>query len=120
MKDRYLYAKEKLLIAVEALATGPGDVRSRLKKAYWTFNRLKAEQLPPQMQEDWRWVLEQMTNRGPLLDQKGKVMRDSVENTMCRIKNRTGAKIAKKIFRLYWELNNNHALIRTKGDTECL
>jgi hypothetical protein len=99
------YAHEKLLVALESLATGPGDVRERLLGAYQTFYPLKESHFPQHLRKDFRWVLEQMTKHEPIYDYKGRLDRGSVEQTLRRIKNVTGVKIATKIYRLYHALD---------------
>ena len=64
------------------------------------------------MQRDWKWVTEQLTRYGPVLDYKGRVSKGSVEHTMSRIRNSTAAKIAQMIFHLGWELHTNEKYLR--------
>ena len=40
------------------------------------------EDFPRENGADWRWVMQELTKRGPLLDYKGEPWRGSVENTM--------------------------------------
>ncbi len=104
---RYDYAREKLYIAMRSLASGPGDVRARLLNAFLTFHTLKPADFPTQYQKDWTWIIEQMTKYGPIHDYKGAIWKGSVENTMSKIRNRTGQKIANKIFDIGWDLHTN-------------
>ena len=99
------YAYEKLLAALDSLATGPGDVRERLLVAYQSFHPLKEAHFPQHLRKDFRWVLEQITKYGPVYDYKGRLDRGSVEETLRRIKNGTGVKIASKLLRLYHALD---------------
>ena len=99
------YAFEKLSVAMETLATGPGDVRSRLLDAYSTFHPAGEKDFPEHLRADWRWVYAQLTRYGPILDYKGNVDRGSVENTMNRIQRSTGVKIAKKLVYLHEQLS---------------
>jgi hypothetical protein len=48
-----IYAHEKLLAALESLATGPGDVRARLLAAYETFHPLTQSHFPPNLRKDF-------------------------------------------------------------------
>jgi hypothetical protein len=100
------YAHEKLLAALESLATGPGDVRARLLAAYQTFHPLKQSHFPPNLRKDFEWVLRQLTKHEPIYDYKGRLDRGSVEETLRRIKNVTGVKIATRIYRLYHALDS--------------
>ena len=100
-----IYAHEKLLAALESLATGPGDVRERLLAAYQTFHPLTQSHFPPHLRKDFGWVLRQLKKRDPIYDYKGRLDRGSVEETLRHIKNVTGAKIATRIYRLYHALD---------------
>ena len=105
--DQYTYAIEKLTDAIRCLATQPGDVRSRLVTAFMCLHTLQERDLPPQRRTDWKWIIAQFTRYGPALDYKGDVLVGSAEATMRSIHNRTGAKIAKKIYDLYWSVSAN-------------
>ena len=107
MTSTYNYIREKLNISIEQLATGKGNVRERLKTAYMTFHTLQKEDFPSELQKDWEWIINQMTKFGPVLGEDESILQGSVENTMHRIKNLTGEKIAKRIFMLYREMNEN-------------
>jgi len=88
-----------------SLATGRGDVRSRLETAYRRFWVLTEENFPEEFRDDWKWIKNQLTKFGPLYDNSGEILiSDAVENTMSRIKNKTGQKIAGKIFYIGWAL----------------
>ncbi|MDD3884024.1 MAG: hypothetical protein PHW66_03740 [Gallionella sp.] len=101
------YVVEKLTNAVTCLATGPGDARSRVAAAYICIRSLEEADFPADCREDWNWIEARLTKYGPLLAHDGSVIRGAVEHTMLRIKNRTAAKIATKIYHLYWKLSNN-------------
>ena len=100
-----VYAYEKLLVALDSLATGPGDVRTRLLSAYQSFWPLSEEQFPEHLRGDYKWVVAQLTKYGPIYDYKGRLDRGSVEATLRRITNRTGVKVATKLLQLYHELD---------------
>jgi hypothetical protein len=100
-----IYAHEKLLSALETLATGPGDVRERLLSAYLTFHPLTQAHFPPHLRREFGWVLKQLKKREPVYDYKGRLDRGSVEESLRHIKNVTGTKIATRIYRLYHALD---------------
>jgi|SRR3989338_7794034 len=104
---RYHYAQEKLYVAMRSMATGQGDVRARLVDAFMTFHTLKEEDFPPKYRKDWKWIHTQLTKHGPIYDHKGRVYKGSVENTMSKVKNSTGRKIATKIFDIAYDLLTN-------------
>jgi len=101
MVSRWFYADEKLSRAVRLLAVLPGDVRSRLLHAFMEFHPLKEADFPPKLQKHYRWVMKQLTKRGPVFDHKGEVYRGSVEHTLSHIRNSTGAKIAERLVMLH-------------------
>ena len=110
--NQYLYAKEKLGQAVRCLSILPGDVRSRLRFAFLEFHILTEDNFPPELKKDWRWIKKQLTRFGPIYNHKGDVAVGSVNNTMGRIKNSTGVKIAKKIYDLNIKLEDYINTIR--------
>jgi|Laugresbdmm110dd_1035094.scaffolds.fasta_scaffold41719_1 hypothetical protein len=106
MSNQYTYTLEKLGVAIEQLATLPGDVRERLKEAFLVFHTLTDKDFPSNLKADWLWVMAELTKYGAVLDHKGVPMIGSVENTMKKIRKATGTKIAQKIYELYWAVKN--------------
>ena len=105
VKPSYFYAYEKFNDALHSLATGKGDVRHRLWYAYSHFHTVHNKHLPEQLQIDYEWVLKQLTRFGPVIGRDGKVLRGPVEETLNRIHNSTGSKIAERILHIYHHLN---------------
>ena len=101
------YVIEKLTDAMDALTTGRGDVRSRIKNAYSLMRTLRESDFPDNLREDWVWIHNEITKRGPLLGPNGEIWLVSVENTMRNIRNKTGQRIAQRISKLYWEISKN-------------
>ena len=101
----HFYAYEKFSDALHSLATGPADVRQRLRSAYLHFRVVQKEQLPVQLQSDYQWVLDQLTRFEPAISRNGEVVRGPVEETLSRIRNSTGTKIAERILSIYHQLN---------------
>ena len=101
------YVIEKLTNAMDVLAMGRGDVRSRLRDAYLCMHTLKETDFPNDLKKDWTWIIEKLTQRGPLVGPDDKIILGSVGNTMRSIRNKTGQKIAQRISNLYWEISNN-------------
>ena len=123
--QEYFYASEKFSSAVYMLATGPGDVRSRLLHAWrgplWV---LTPEHLPKKLRKDFLWIKKQLYKYneawpGQIEDLKRKERidptfkkkfanhyPDPVEATLGRIKNKTGAEIARRIFNIYDSLES--------------
>ena len=88
------YAREKFSSAVYILATGPGDVRSRLRKAFIEFSPVQEKDIPDELLEDFRWIILESTKREPVANE-GKM-----SATIDRMQNRTGSKIAAKIYEI--------------------
>jgi hypothetical protein len=65
------------------------------------FHTLEEDDFPPELQKDWRWVMDQLTKFGPIYGQKGEIRFGSVEHTMRRVKKKTGVRIAEKLVDLY-------------------
>ena len=86
--------REKFGEAVYKLAVGEGDVRDRLRRAYKALRALRAAEIPPSSQDDWQWVMKQLTRYGPDADGG----RTAIDHTMGRIRNATGRRIAERIW----------------------
>ena len=105
--NKHRHAVEKLTSVLERLATHPGDARQRVAAAYPLCAHLMAEEFPEKCRKDWEWIKKEVGKFGPLTDYKGDVWRGSVENTMKTVRKSTGAKIAKKLYELYWAVSEN-------------
>ncbi len=89
--SRLSYSLEKFDQAVYLLAVGPGDVRSRLKRAYIEFWAVQEKDIPGDLLEDFRWIKKELTKREPVAKE------GSVIATLEKMQNRTGVKIAERI-----------------------
>ena len=107
MKYRYSYAYDNLSAAIQVLASGEGDVRSRLEIAFDSFRVLQIHHFPLGLQKDWEWVMKQMTRYGPLNRANDRELMSPVHHTMIKIKNKTGVKIAKKVVYLFFQLESD-------------
>jgi hypothetical protein len=72
-----------------------------LEHAFAEFHPLKEEDFPPKLQRHYKWVMKELTKRGPVLDHKGEVLRGSVEHTLKRMRKSTAAKIAERLLMLH-------------------
>jgi hypothetical protein len=86
---------EPLYFAVEALATGKGDVRSRLESAGLHLVALAPPHLPPAVRDDFAWIIKQLTRFPP------KRREGAMKATLNRIHGSTGQKIAKRILKIF-------------------
>jgi len=98
------HAHQKLALAVHALAVGAGDVRSRLRNAFLILHVIHERDFPEALKGKWRWIDSQVTKFGPREDETGHIYMGSIDNTLGRIKNATGTKIAAAIVALEGDL----------------
>jgi hypothetical protein len=105
MNPRHLYAYEKFTSALGTLAVGPGNVRTRLRAAYYHIYSVREEHLPNHLHTDYEWILQQLLRYDPVTDRDGNIIRGSLDETLGRIRNSTGVKIAERILRIYHQLN---------------
>lgn len=99
-----LYVHEKLRVALESLATGTGDVRARLYNAFLSIHTLQESDFPEHLRPDFRWVWGQLNKLPASYADDGKLVRGSVEETLRKIRNATGVKIAKRLLSLYHDI----------------
>ena len=92
---------ERVYLAVEHLCTAPGDVRARLREAVMTLLPLRVLDFPEHLQGDFDWILSQSTKYESEWPDEG-----TLDATMRRIRNSTGKKIAKRIFKLYSDIQD--------------
>ena len=103
------YALQKLELAALDLAVGPGDIRSRLKDVYINhLHVINENDFPDSLKREWKNILKALTKKGPILDADGEVFTGSVDNTLRRMWNKTGVKIAKNILELKDKLRGYH------------
>jgi len=105
----YSYALEKLTNAVRILAVGEGDVRSRLWPAFLEFHTLEPDDLPPDLAPDYEWVIRELTRRPTEQHEWSETMQKWVPEgvvpaNLRRMINRTGSRIAQKIYDLSTKL----------------
>jgi hypothetical protein len=81
---------------------GPGDVRKRLINAVMTLIFLREEDFPDELRSDFNWIISEATK----FESRAPNFRGDLEETMIRIRNSTGEKIAQKIFDLYSSLQD--------------
>src|SRR5882672_2009785 len=93
------HAIQRFRIALDLLATGAGDVRSRLRHAAISVLCLRTEEFPRALQADYLWIIRMLTSRPPRFEGEGKI-----EATLYRMRNSTGGEIAERIKSMYFEL----------------
>ncbi len=90
---------ERMYFAVEALCVGQGDVRARLVDVGMQLSPLMTSEFPEELQPDFDWVMNQLTRYPARHRNEG-----SLGGTMARIKRKTGVKIAERILRMFWRI----------------
>ena len=89
------YALQKLELAILDLATGPGDIRSRLKSVYKEhLHIINENDFPDSLKPEWNAIKKALTKKGPLRDEDGEVITGSIDRTLHRMWNKTASKIA--------------------------
>ncbi len=109
-KMRKGYAAKELCKAIKCLATHSGNVKERLKQAYQITWVLNEDDFPPELQDKWKSIHQEMTKLGPSYSNHGVCQvppETSIEHTMRRIRNKTAEKIAETYWELYWEVGEN-------------
>ena len=101
---RHSYAREKLGAAVESMATGRGDIKSRLWYAFLIFHTLKEDDFPEELKEKWNSLHGDLTTEEPSYDSNGEVTDGRVQNTLKVIDDDKCVEIANKIMELYFLL----------------
>lgn len=91
------YAREKLGAAVYSLATGPGNIKTRLLGAYSSFPTLKDSDFPDEYRDDWRFIHGILTAEEASFDSKGKVTTGKVQNTLKVLDEDVCVQIAERI-----------------------
>jgi hypothetical protein len=94
------YLNEKLSDAIYILTTGPGDVRSRLYSALPKLLILSGFCLPSELECDLKWIQQKLTERN-----KHEYGYDD-GRSLRLMRNSTGTKIAERIVRLQWRIND--------------
>ena len=96
--------------AVRGMATGPGDVRARLKSAYESLHVIRPSDLPPPLDEHMQWVFDQLTHRKARHRWEG-----TVAATTGQMKCATGVKIAERILAISDALGEIQATCQEQG-----
>ena len=96
-----MHGWERFHLAVEQLATAPGDVRSRLEKAYFHLYLLLPQELPTQVRRDFKWIIWRLTKQPPRWEGD-----TELKASLARMRNRTGVEIAKRILKVYRYLDS--------------
>lgn len=93
------YAREKFWQAVHSLATGSEDIRERLAGAALFLSRLRPDDLPEVLRQEFEDVLHELTKEKALGDE------GTIVATTHDLTQEEGAKLAERIPDIYTELH---------------
>lgn len=101
MKGDSGYALQKLDLSIVDLATGPGNIRTRLNHIFINhLHVINVNDFPEELKKDWENIINSLTKKGAVKDEQGEIIIGSVENTLKHIRNKTGSAISKDIVTL--------------------
>jgi hypothetical protein len=89
--------------------THQGDARARIIGCHLCFHTLREEDFPEDLRADWRWIINTIAKAEPMVGADGQVLRGRVEMTMRSCKNVTAARVAERLWKLYWAMSANTA-----------
>ena len=93
---------QRVYLSVEELCIGKGDVRQRLKDAVLILLPLQTRDFPACLQKDFEWVIKESSK----YESHHPKFRGNLDETMRRIRNTTGQKIAQRILSIYSTLQD--------------
>lgn len=101
------YALKKLDLAILLLATGRGDVRSRLLNAFHAeLAVVQDSDFPDNLQPNWLWIKQRLTRKGPRMRKDGTVLMGAVQNircTQCTTRRGAGLPSDLSILKINWK-----------------
>jgi len=101
MNEKYDHSRELFSDAIEILATSQKDLRHRLYEVYEVIYHLHETEVPSEFSEEWKEIKSVL--------KKVKIHKISEELILAEkklnIRNKTGEKIAYKIWNIYNELH---------------
>jgi hypothetical protein len=101
------HAVKYLTDAFETLATGTGDVRSRLLLASMSFVNTQREDFPIEKQRLWDEVMKTIERFEPYFETRSGAFLNSPKNATWGMRNITAHRAAKNIVELYWSVTKN-------------
>jgi hypothetical protein len=90
----------RVLNAVEHLATGAGDFRTRLQGVGMELMPFQARDFPDALQAEYDGIMHELTKREAVANE------GTLEATLQQMDEATGREIARRVFRLYGDLQD--------------
>lgn len=98
---------DRFWLAIVALVTYEKDVRHRVALACQILEPMRQNELPKDLWDRLEVVKKEAGKKGVLSNSNSEVIKDRYENTIILRHNKTYSKLAKEIFSIYEEFNNN-------------
>jgi hypothetical protein len=106
-KAKRVHAAKCLTDAIETLATGTGDVRSRLLAASMSFLTTQRDDFPEEKRGLWDEVMKTIGRFEPYFETRSGAFLNTPKNTARVMKNVTAQRAAQQIWELYWSVSEN-------------
>ena len=92
------YALQKIELAIIDMATGPGDIKTRLVDAFTDhLHVINENDFPSSLKPFWIDIKSQLTRKGAVQNEDGVKYIGAISNTLHRMHRKTGSKIANNI-----------------------
>ena len=92
------YAQEKLMLAVEVLATDSAPIQKRLENAFMYFPMLEVKDFPIEHQDQWKEILRDVTKEHPKADE------GTIRATTSKLTDDEAIALAKRVYSLFMAL----------------
>lgn len=92
------YTLQKLELAAIDLATGKGNIKTRLYDVYTEHLHIIMDiDLPPELRQEWLSIKSDLTKSGQKVDSDGKIYFGALQNTLKSMRLKKGSEIASNI-----------------------
>ena len=99
------YALEKLSLAIDDLAIGEGDIKSRLRSVFPLLSAVSVGEFPDDLKSEWESIIHRLTKKNSI--NKGTEYDEGdFEATIFRMHKSTAVKIAKDILEIQSRLED--------------
>jgi hypothetical protein len=105
--EKRRHAAKELTDAIETLATGTGDVRSRLLTASVAILLTQRDDFPESKRAIWDQVIKTVSRFEPYFETRSGAFLNTPKNATRGMKNITAQRAAKQIWDLYWSVSKN-------------
>ena len=106
-KFRYQYPNEKLMVAIDVMATTEGSLRDRIHSGWMSFHTLQAKDFDGELKSKFVELHDALTAAGPVMSGED-VAVGSVQNTLTHASDEEVRRIADMIASLYFGVAREH------------